>query len=1189
MRKLEIAGDKFYEIWTENLTIKFRFGKIGSKGQLKLKKLDTPARVAEEVERLVAAKLKEGFVEVGATRERIEKKPSPRASAGPDRVLMTDEIAALVLPHRTSRPKAEKIDVEALGKGIAERAQTYSKENTAYFRKKENKNERTAEWLALFEGCVDKLTRKVRKLDVDEEAAHFAVSHDESELARYWVGTMGAEFALRAYIRAWRFDPWGHHLWIDKETVGRDSDGEWLALKSAMLLDDDAGWAKARRAAEAFRATGPVAMRCVLSFLMDDAEWAKEDAAAFATAFGEQGQHVLHRGPQIGACLLAVVRDREAANGIASTLKKHREAAMGKYGRGQGYLPTLLADLGPDALEPIRAFFDGGSGRETPLANVAKLITCIDGADAARALVRHLEHKQIRPLVLDYANRHPVSAAIALVEAACANGKNAESAKRALLQVLKAGDVATAVESRVGPAEKKLLASLGSTKVEEASERDLPKILLDPPWIGKRAPKPNPTVNGLKPIPFEESIEWSGNEHEKLLALGDDMPQLLRNWGNLPKSAKRRTQAIDEHVSKALVRARNGEDWFKRVHFVRYMLDEMTDKGALKAWNEFPPEAWTTDEEDLGYVIARFGYDAWRGLIAAAEKWPAKGVPALARLVSPRVALLMADAAKRLKKVAPVARKWLAKNSEPAAIALLPLAFGGKSKEREVALGALRLLDPTSARKVADRYGKEARAALDMVLAFDPLCDLPAKIPSLPSWLTVDALARPTLKKNKKALPKQSVEHVVTMMALAMPDYPGVAIIKEECNLADLAWDVFLAWNLANAPAKDDWALTSLGIFGDDECARRLAPRIREWPGEGGHARAVKGLDVLAEIGTDIALMHLDGIAQKVKFKGLQEKARAKIAEVAEARGLTGEELGDRLVPDLDLEPDGSKVLSSEGRTFTVRFDEKLVPYVVDDANKRLPDLPKSAKEAAAEWKTIKKDAKAIAQHQLMRLERAMCMRRRWDASTFRTFFVEHPLVVRAIRSLVLGVYGKKLITFRVAEDRSFSDANDAAFTLPDDASIGIVHRLEIDDKLRQAWGGIFSDYEIIPSFPQLEREVFEPMNEEKKSSSTKRFEGKKTKLGKVLGLEARGWRRGAPQDAGWIWDMVKPLGDDLEACIHLDGGILASAMSESPAEQGLGTLVLREKSSWKESKTRFGELDPVLTSELFRDLSLLD
>ncbi len=67
------------------------------------------------------------------------------------------------------------------------------------------------------------------------------------------------------------------------------------------------------------------------------------------------------------------------------------------------------------------------------------------------------------------------------------------------------------------------------------------------------------------------------------------------------------------------------------------------------------------------------------------------------------------------------------------------------------------------------------------------------------------------------------------------------------------------------------------------------------------HKRATVGLDILAAISSDIALMQLNGIAQKLKFKALQERAKEKIADIAESRELTVAELEDRLAPALGL------------------------------------------------------------------------------------------------------------------------------------------------------------------------------------------------------------------------------------------------------------------------------------------------
>ncbi|MBA1687219.1 DUF4132 domain-containing protein, partial [Escherichia coli] len=83
---------------------------------------------------------------------------------------------------------------------------------------------------------------------------------------------------------------------------------------------------------------------------------------------------------------------------------------------------------------------------------------------------------------------------------------------------------------------------------------------------------------------------------------------------------------------------------------------------------------------------------------------------------------------------------------------------------------------------------------------------------------------------------------------------------------------------------------------------------------------------------------------------------------------------------------------------------------------------------------------------QIDRLEQAMCQRRRWTAEQFRLFLVEHPLVRHLTRRLLWGVYTEEntlIACFRVAEDSTYSDAQDELFTLPA-GNIGIPHVLEI-------------------------------------------------------------------------------------------------------------------------------------------------
>ncbi|MCP5106584.1 MAG: DUF4132 domain-containing protein, partial [bacterium] len=212
-------------------------------------------------------------------------------------------------------------------------------------------------------------------------------------------------------------------------------------------------------------------------------------------------------------------------------------------------------------------------------------------------------------------------------------------------------------------------------------------------------------------------------------------------------------------------------------------------------------------------------------------------------------------------------------------------------------------------------------------------------------------------------------------------------------------WDLFTTWLTEDGKTKTDWAMMSLAHFGGDEAVRRITPLIRSWPGEAAHARAARGLELLAVVGSDVALMSLYGISQKVKYKKLQEKARDMVDHIARSLDLSPHQLADRLVPDLGLEENGSKVLDFGPRKFIIGFDEQLKPFIKDENGKPIKNLPKPGKiddeekaaQAVTTWKALKKDARAIASTQIQRLEQAMCNSRRWTVDVFMDFLVNHP------------------------------------------------------------------------------------------------------------------------------------------------------------------------------------------------------
>ena len=211
-------------------------------------------------------------------------------------------------------------------------------------------------------------------------------------------------------------------------------------------------------------------------------------------------------------------------------------------------------------------------------------------------------------------------------------------------------------------------------------------------------------------------------------------------------------------------------------------------------------------------------------------------------------------------------------------------------------------------------------------------------------------------------------------------------------SLDAFAWSLFERWLAEGAPSKEKWAMGALGLLGSDATALKLAPMVRAWPGESQHQRAVFGLECLRAIGTDAALMQLNGIAQKLPFKGLKARAAEMMEAIARDRGLSRTELEDRIVPDCDLDERGGRIFDFGPRQFRFALGNDMKPMVRDEAGKLRDDLPKpgakddAAKAAAAveDWKQLKKQVREVAKVQAERLEQAMVTGRRWTPGRLR-------------------------------------------------------------------------------------------------------------------------------------------------------------------------------------------------------------
>jgi hypothetical protein len=745
-----------------------------------------------------------------------------------------------------------------------------------------------------------------------------------------------------------------------------------------------------------------------------------------------------------------------------------------------------------------------------------------------------------------------------------------------------------------------------------ATPEQLPALLRTPPWTGgQRVPEP-PRLD-LPPLQQAPRLDMPAEERARLMKPSES------RWADPHPMSEPEALACLGVGPEGIARVLAGEplrpEDLSQAHgdyHVRARAKQVLSIESLTAlWNVAPLEwsshAWMSwgSDDVFRKLLARAGARAAPGFIAYATQRPVWGLSLAMSLDAPELAVIALRARRKLKVALAAATEWLLAHPATSAQVMLRQLFGADDAAREDVRAALHVLAARGMREelvqAADTLGAPVRAALDAELGADPLLRLPARMPKLPNWFDVAKVHRPRLRDGGAALPDDAMRHLVQMLAISRPEqtYAGVDVVRAACtpaSLAEFAWDVHELWWAADAPSKDGWAQNALSLLGDEGTAHRIGPRALRLARDGMKARAIALVDMLAEGGSDGALMHLSHLAERCKVARVSNHARERIDTIAQQRGLSRVELADRIVPLLGLDDPDARVLDFGPRRFRIGFDEELKPFVRDDKGVRLKDLPKPrqtddaerADAAVLRFKRLKTELKAIARAQVTRLEQAMVAQRSWSGDEFERFFVRHPLTRELAARLlwsVLDAARQPVSACRIAEDGTLADANDERYDPPAGAFFAIAHPVRVDARLREAFGRQFADYEILQPFPQLDREVFALEPAEAGASRLARVAGRDVATGAVIGLLDQGWLRGPAEDGGMINRIERPLDDKgLSASLFLSPGMFVGRLSGEPRQQ-LGDVLLADATN---AAVPFGRLDALTCSELLRDLQRL-
>lgn len=396
--------------------------------------------------------------------------------------------------------------------------------------------------------------------------------------------------------------------------------------------------------------------------------------------------------------------------------------------------------------------------------------------------------------------------------------------------------------------------------------------------------------------------------------------------------------------------------------------------------------------------------------------------------------------------------------------------------------------------------------------------------------------------KNGAEAPEDYLRAILVAYAYMEPlgihkDAVRLADALQKAELSACMAELFQRWLDYGAEAKKRWVLYAVSIHGGEAVIPLLLQQIKELPAKFRGALAVDAVKALALNGSSPALLLVDQISRKCRYRQVKKGAAEALAGAAAEFGISQEELEDRIVPDLGFHGEMEQTFDYGARTFTVRLSPALETEVYGPDGKRLKNMPapgkqddpEKAKEANLAFKQMKKQLKTVAASQKLRFSQALLTGRFWQAGRWQELFVKNPVMHQFAAGLIWGRYEDGVLqeTFRYMEDGSFNTVKEEEYAFPEEGTIGLIHPIELSEADLAAWKEQLSDYEITQPIEQLSRPVHAVTDEEAAETTLTRFRGVTLNGLSLSGkLLAQGWNRGPVGDGGAYRAFYREDGD---------------------------------------------------------------
>ena len=290
---------------------------------------------------------------------------------------------------------------------------------------------------------------------------------------------------------------------------------------------------------------------------------------------------------------------------------------------------------------------------------------------------------------------------------------------------------------------------------------------------------------------------------------------------------------------------------------------------------------------------------------------------------------------------------------------------------------------------------------------------------------------------------------------------------------------------------------------------------------------------MLSWIAHPSAIQVLLSISNRFRTAGIRKEAEMCVAELADRKNWTIDELADRTIPTGGFDDGLQLVLDYGPRKFTAKLNADFGVVLSNEEGKVIKTLPaprqdddaEKAKATKKRLSAAKKEIDSVLKLQKERLYESMCTQRTWSFADWNQFLNAHAIIRLYCQRLIWAVVedNKVVQTFRPLEDGTLTDTDDNAVTVAPEARICLAHACNTPAETAKAWQQHLADYDVHSLFEQWGKASYQLPEEKRNETSLADFQGHLLEAFKLRGrLTKQGYTRGAAEDGGVFYRYNK-------------------------------------------------------------------